>query len=61
MKPTNNNNSAPSSGETNNNNMAIPLGVVKSVVLSVLAKQGVPNPSDEVINKAIEEYYAQNA
>ena len=42
-----------------NESTSIPMHVVKSVVLSVLAKQGVPNPSDEVINNAIQEFYMQ--
>ena len=38
----------------------VPPHIVKSIVVSVLDKQGVPNPSDQIINKAIEEYYAKN-
>lgn len=40
--------------------LQVPPHIVKSIVISVLDKQGVPNPSDEIINRAIQEYYAKN-
>ncbi len=38
----------------------VPAHVVKSIVVSVLHQQGVPNPSEEILNAAIQEYYAKN-
>ena len=42
------------------NQLQVPPYIVKSIVISVLEKQGVPNPSDEIINRAIQEYYNKN-
>ncbi len=38
----------------------VPAHVVKSIVVSVLHQQGVPNPSEDILNAAIQEYYAKN-
>ena len=38
----------------------VPAHVVKSIVISVLQQQGVPNPSEEILHAAIQEYYAKN-
>lgn len=35
--------------------------MVRDIVLKVLKSQGVPNPSDEVIDKAIMEHLTQKA
>ena len=46
--------------QASSSHIQVPPHIVKSIVISVLEKQGVPNPSDDIINKAIQEYYAKN-
>ena len=50
----------PNQENRNLNQLQVPPHIVKSIVISVLEKQGVPNPSDDIINRAIEEYYNKN-
>lgn len=38
----------------------VPPSMVRSIVITVLQGQGVTNPSEEMLDRAIEEYYAKN-
>ncbi len=50
----------PPSGGAGEQRVQVPAHVVKSIVVSVLHQQGVPNPAEEILNAAIQEYYAKN-
>jgi len=38
----------------------VPPNIVRGIVITVLQNQGITNPSDEILNKAIQEYYSKN-
>ena len=38
----------------------VPPSVVKGIVITVLQSQGIVNPSEEILQKAIQEYYNKN-
>ena len=38
----------------------IPPSVVRGIVITVLQNQGITNPSEEILQKAIQEYYSKN-
>ena len=38
----------------------IPPSVVRGIVITVLQNQGITNPTEEILQKAIEEYYSKN-
>ena len=38
----------------------VPPDVVRGIVITVLQSQGVTEPSEEILEKAIQEYYAKN-
>jgi hypothetical protein len=49
-----------SSNSTDDICVQVPAHVVKSIVISVLRQQGIHQPSEEILNAAIQEYYARN-
>lgn len=38
----------------------VPPNIVRGIVKTVLQNQGITNPSEEILNKAIQEYYSKN-
>lgn len=38
----------------------VPPNIVRGIVKTVLQNQGISNPSEEILNKAIQEYYSKN-
>ena len=38
----------------------VPPSIVRGIVRTVLQNQGITNPSEEILNKAIQEYYSKN-
>ena len=47
-------------GSTNETLFQVPPSVVRGIVKTVLQNQGISNPSEEILNKAIQEYYSKN-
>ena len=55
------NGGAPSSqASSENGSFQVPPSVVRGIVITVLQNQGITNPDEEILQRAIEEYYSKN-
>ena len=45
---------------SNNSTFQVPPSVVRGIVITVLQNQGILDPSEEILQKAIQEYYTKN-